>query len=190
MNERVRAGVAAFNTGEYAAARDVWREGGSTLADAAAVITRGRTGSFDGLASDARAAGEALSGVDGKRKVDVAALRDYLDTVTNDPEALERRRPPAITLDGERIALNDLDIEEVLALAPAIADTFGGERERAEAAVEYACEDLDEDGTSAFVTLCYDVVTDPEARPIAYQRLVERVERREAREKDVEGLFG
>ncbi|GAD51876.1 hypothetical protein MBEHAL_0636 [Halarchaeum acidiphilum MH1-52-1] len=194
MDESVRAGVAAFDSGEYAAARDVWREAGGDIADdlgdAAAVIVRGRAASVDGLAADVRAAGEALSGFDGKRGVSVADLRGYLETAADDPAVLERRRPPALTVDGEPIALDDLAIEEVFALAPALADAVGGERERIEKAVEYARADLDESGTSAFVTLCYDVVTDPEARPIAYQRLVERVDRRETRETDVEGLFG
>ncbi|GGM69418.1 hypothetical protein J2752_001955 [Halarchaeum rubridurum] len=193
---RLRAGVAAFDAGEYAAARDGWREAdseeGEALADAAAVIVRGRTGSFDGLAADAHAASETLGTLDEKRGVDASALRDYLGVVAGDPEVVERRLPPAIALDGERVTPDDLDIEGVLALAPAVAAASGGERERVERAVEYARADLGEDeaGTSAFVTLCYDVVTDPEARPVAYRRLVERVERREAREKDVEGLFG
>ncbi|MBP2250386.1 hypothetical protein J2754_000683 [Halarchaeum solikamskense] len=192
MHEGVRAGIAAFDAGEYAAARDVWRdanEPGEQLADAASVIVRGRAGSFDRVAADARAASETLSEFDVKRGVGVAALRDYLDTVAADPEVIARRRPPAIALDGGPVALDDLDVDGVLTLAPAVAAAAGGDRARVEQAVEYARSDLDGEA-NAFVALCYDVVTDPEARPVAYQRLVERVERREAREADVEGLFG
>ncbi|WP_435098634.1 DUF309 domain-containing protein [Halarchaeum sp. P4] len=205
MEDALLAGVAAFDAGQYEAASDVWSASTSeadaagdsdaglraALADYASVVADGRADNFDGLADRAKHARESLARLDGHRDVGVAAARDFLATVAADPEVLERRRPPHITVDGERVARSDLDISAVFALAPALAEALGYDAEPVAQGVAYARADLEagEEG-SQFVTLVYDVVTDDEMRPVAYQRLTERVERREAREKDVEGLFG
>lgn len=201
MEDALLAGVAAFDAGRYEAAREVWSastpEGSADerllngLVGYASVVVDGRAGGFDGLAARATRARESLAGLDGHRDVDVAAARDFLGAVSGDPELLERRRPPDVTVGGERVARSALDIGAVFALAPALADALGYDAGPVAQAVEYARADLEagEEG-SQFVTLVYDVATDDEMRPVAYQRLTERVERREAREKDVEGLFG
>ena len=70
------------------------------------------------------------------------------------------------------------------------AEARGFDEAVVERAVAYAEADLaDGRETSDFVTFVMDFARDREHRGIVFQRLSERVERRERREGDVEGLF-
>lgn len=210
MDDAVLAGVAAFDAGRYAAAREVWAgergddgegnesasdDGNGTLrgglAAFADVVVRGRNARFAELSTRAREAREALEALGGVEDgVDVDAVVAALDAIAADPEVLERRRPPYVTVGGDVVAPADLPPESVFALAPALAASLDYDADPVERAVRYARADRDAgEASSAFVTLVYDFVGDADARPVAYRRLVERGDRREAKEADVEGLF-
>lgn len=202
MEETLRAGAAAFNASRYEAAQEVWRDesGGADAADVrlldglaafAGVVTRGRAGQFEGLAECASEAVNMLTGIDTGRGVDTADVRDALVAINDDPAILERRDPPPVAIDGAPVWLDDLDLEATLALAGPLATDVGYKRSPVERAVQYARADLDAgDSGSTFVTLVFDFVREADARPIVHQRLVEHGNRRAARERDVEGLFG
>jgi len=200
MQSVLLGGVAAFDAGRYAAARDVWAsiepdeaadarllDGLSAFAD---VAVRGRNSAFDGLADRAAGVAETLAELDDHRGVDVDGVRETLAAVAADPEVLERRRPERVTVDGAPVALADLGLDAALSLAVPLADDLGYDPSPVARAVDYARADRDSgEPGSQFVAFVWDFVGDAEARPVAYRRLCERGDRREARERDVEGLF-
>jgi len=204
MDAPLRAGIAVYNAGDYHAAHDAWEDHWLDLeADTdderflhgliqftAAVhhATERNWGGATGLADSAR---EYLASLpDTYRGVDVAAVRAYLAVLGSDPEVIERRDPLALTHEGTVLALDDLGFESSAAAAAVYAEEGSYDEAIIEQAVAYARADLDAgEETSDFVTFVMDFARDPENRGIVAQRLSERVERREHRESDVDGLF-
>ena len=204
MEAPLRAGIAVYNAGNYHAAHDAWEDHWLDLESGtddeqflhgliqftAAVYhaTERNWGGATGLASSAR---EYLADLpDPYRGVDVAAVREYLGRLHDDPEVIERRPPLALTYEGDVLTLEDLDFESSAAAAEVYAEEGPYDESVVEQAVAYARADLDDgDETSDFVTFVMDFTRDGEHRGIIHQRLSERVERREQRESDVDGLF-
>jgi len=200
----LRAGIAVYNAGNYHAAHDAWEEYWLALESdtdderflhgliqfTAAVYhaTERNWGGATGLAESARAYLAALP--DTYRGVDVAAVREYLATLHADPEVIDRRAPLALTHEGEVLHLTHLDFASSAAAAEVYAEEGPYDEAVIEQAVDYARADLDAgDETSDFVTFVMDFARDSDNRGIVHQRLSERVERREQRESDVDGLF-
>lgn len=203
MEEALWAGAAAFTAGRYEAALEVWRDGSDDATDEADarlldglaafadVVARGRAGRFEGLPERASEAMDTLARIDMRGDLDAAGVRDALAAINDDPTVLERREPPTVAVGSAPVRLDDLGLEATLALAGPLAAAVGYERTPVERAVRYARADLDAgDSGSAFVALVFDFVREADARPIAHRRLVERGDRRAAKERDVEGLFG
>jgi len=205
MDAHLRAGAAIYNAGEYHAAHDAWeeewldRERGTDderllhgLIQFTAAIHHAHHANWAGVRGLAESGADYLADLPADhRGVNVGAVGAYLEATRDDPEHVERVGPPRLTVDDAALALADLDFEETAVAAPVLAEEYPGYDETVvERAVAYAHEDLaaGDDG-SKFITLVMDFVADAENRGLVYQRLRGHVERRRARERDVEGLF-
>ncbi|WP_136688722.1 DUF309 domain-containing protein [Halorhabdus amylolytica] len=204
MEAALRAGIALYNAGQYRIAHDAWEHSwiGMSGADErkdflqgliqfTVAIHHATVDNAAGARSLAEKAPTYLEGYgDGFAGVDLAPVRSYLGALREDPSVVDRRDPPTLTRHGEAVGLEDLDFDGTLLVADAIAETEDDE-ELIEQAIEYAQADLEAgDEGSQFVTFLFDYVRQPDARGIICQRLGEHVERRMARDEDVEGLFG
>jgi hypothetical protein len=204
MEAPLRAGIAVYNAGDYHPAHDAWEDHWLALKTdtddelflhgliqfTAAVYhaTERNWAGATGLAESAR--GYLVTLPDTYRGVDVAAVRDYLAALHADPEVIDRRDPLALTYEGEILHLDALGFESSAAAAEVYAEEGPYDEAVIEQAVAYARADLDAgDETSDFVTFVMDFARDSANRGIVHQRLSERVERREQRESDVDGLF-
>ena len=204
MRAELRAGVAIYNAGEYHAAHDAWEdrwlglESGSDderllhgLIQFTAAIHHARRRNWEGAVGLAESARDYLSGLPADyRGVDLGPVRSALESLSNDPEWIERRRPPRLIHEGETLALDDLEFEP----AAVAARVFGEEDERfegsvVERAIAYAEDEIESgDETGRFVALVLAFARGDE-REIAYRRLADQVDRRRSRDRDVDGLF-
>ncbi len=146
---------------------------------------------WEGAVGLADSAQSYLAGVpDDYRGVDLPPMRAMLETLASDPEVLERRAPVRLEHDGSHPQLADLDIDQTAIAAPILADEWGYDPEPLEQACTYAQTDLEAGADdSRFISLLFDFVREDDARGIIYQRLTGHVDRRQAREEDVQGLF-
>jgi hypothetical protein len=203
MDAALRAGIALYNGGHYRIAHDAWEHAWIGMAD-----SDERKDFLQGLiqftvaihhatvdnAAGARSLAEKAPGYLGSydeafEGVPLEPVREYLAAIREDPSVVDRREPPTLTCDGDAISLDELDFDGTILAADAIAETEGDE-ELIDATIEYARTDLEDgDEGSQFVTFLFDYVREPSARGIVRQRLGEHVQRREARDGDVEGLF-
>ncbi|GAB3039681.1 DUF309 domain-containing protein [Natronobiforma cellulositropha] len=204
MRDALRAGIAIYNDGYVHAAHDAWEprwlalDAGTDderllhgLIQFTAAVYHAHERNWAGCTGLAVSAREYLADLpETYRGVALETPRAFLERLGDDPALLERREPPALTHDGECVRLADLSFAETALAAPALADAFGLEETTLERAAHYARADLaaGDDG-SRFITLLFDVVREDDARALVYQRLESHLERREAREGDVEGLF-
>ncbi|MFB6104099.1 MAG: DUF309 domain-containing protein [Halobacteriaceae archaeon] len=203
MESSLRAGAAVFNAGYHHAAHDAWEqrwlelEAGPDerlfhgLIQYTAAVHHGDTQNWAGLQGLAASAHTNLADLDPDyRGVDVDPVRTYLAALAADPETIERRSPPAITVDGTPPTLAALDAAAAFVAAPVLAEALDYDETVLEQAVTYAETDLDrgEEG-SAFISLVLAFVGDDDRRPTVYDRVRAHVERRETRERDVEDLF-
>jgi hypothetical protein len=190
--ERLRAGIALFNSGHYLAAHEPWEELWledpreqredclQGLIQAAAATYKARTGNWSG------AVGLAESGTRYLTDCGYDDLRAWTERLAADPELAERERPPTLRLDGEAVAVDDLQFPAAAIAAEALAETRG--EEHVEAAAAYAQADVEAgDETSPFVTLTLSYLR--EQSPAVCQRIADHVDRRRTRESDVDGLF-
>jgi len=193
--DRVRVGVALYNTGRYLAAHEplesLWLEAPAGerddclqgLIQASAAVYKSRRGNDEGAAGLAGSAAEYLPDC---AAVDADALRAWLERLAVDPDVGRREEPPELRLDGDVVGIYDLAPAEVVAAAEAVAAAEDDDLLRR--AAGYAERDIAEgETTSPFVTLTLDCVRDP--TPVVRARLEEHVDRRRTRESDVEGLF-
>ncbi|WP_129114542.1 DUF309 domain-containing protein [Halegenticoccus tardaugens] len=204
MDDALRAGVAIYNAGEHHAAHDAWEdrwlelERGTDderflhgLIQFTAAIHHARRRNWRGATGLAASAGEYLGGLPPTyRGVDLAPIRGYLAALARDPEIAERRRPPALTVDGHALRPSDLDFEAAAVAARVLAeddDRFDGDV--LARAIEFAREELEEGTRTRFIALVADFAAKAERRELVYRRLREHVERRTQREEDVDGLF-
>ena len=204
MDDAVRAGVAIFNAGGYHAAHDAWEdrwldlERGSDderflhgLIQYTAAVYHARNRNWSGATGLAESAGEYLADLPADyRGVNVGDVRTYLCRLRADPELIERRRPLSLTVEGRRLAPADLDFDAAAVAALVLAEEAEAYDEAVlERAVEFARRERQAGSRTRFIAFVMDFASDPERRPLIYQRLREHVERRESRRRDVEGLF-
>jgi hypothetical protein len=193
--DRLRAGVALYNTGNYLAAHEPleskWLEAPAGerdeclqgLIQATAAVYKSRIGNHSGAAGLAESAAEYLNSCE---DLAVGALVAWLEKLAGDPTLGEHEEPPLLEIEGKALGIYDLPPAEVVTAAEAVAET--DDDELLEKASEYAALDLKNGRESTqFVTLTLDYLCDP--TPVVRQRLKEHVERRSTRESDVDGLF-
>ena len=204
MDDALRAGVAIYNDGYYHAAHDAWEDRWLELEEGTdderllhgliqftAAVYHARERNWDGAVGLAESAGEYLDGLpDEYRDVDLSPVRTYLEALASDPELIERRRPIALVHDGDVPTVGGLGFEPTAIAAVVLAEDLGYDEEPIVRARAYARDDLEAgDDGSRFITLLFDFVREGDHRGVVYQRLTGHVERRSAREEDVEGLF-
>lgn len=204
MFETLRAGVAVYNAGDFHAAHDAWEErwldleSGSDderflhgLIQFTAAGYHARRRNWEGATGLAESGRDYLAPLpETYRGVDVATVRRFLAALASDPETIERRGPPRLAVDGEVVTLEDLTPAEVVVAAIVYAEEEGYDEEPIERAGEYALSAL-EDGADdpPFLETLYAFVLEPEDRGIIHRRIAQQVQRRVAREEDLEGLF-
>jgi hypothetical protein len=204
MEPQLRAGAAIYNAGRYHAAHDAWEdhwldlESGTDderflhgLIQFTAAIHHARNGNWSGATGLARSAGGYLEDLPADyRGLNLNDVREYLATLADDPEVIERGTPLALVKDGEVVDIHDVGLHATLAAAEVFAEADGYDEEIVELACEYACRDAEEGvASSPFISLLFDFVREPDNRGIVFQRLSEHTERRRARNEDVDGLF-
>ncbi|APX97439.1 DUF309 domain-containing protein [Natronorubrum daqingense] len=204
MRDHLRAGAAIYNAGFYHAAHDAWEdywldlESGTDderllhgLIQFTAAVYHARERNWEGAIGLAASARAYLSGLPAEyRDIELESVRAFLVALESDPELIERRPPIRLVHEGDVPTRSSLGFEPTAIAATVLADELGFEEEPIERARSYARRDLEAgDDGSRFVTLLFDFVREDEHRGIIFQRLTEHVDRREARESDVEGLF-
>ncbi len=204
MRESLRAGIAIYNDGEFHAAHDAWEahwldlESGTEdeqllhgLIQFTAAVHHAYNGNWKGCIGVARSANEYLESLTGEyRGVALEELRPFLDDLAADPELVERRSPLEIIHAGSVPRVGDLEPGELAIAAPVLAEEWGYDEAILEQASSYAVTDLERGrDDSRFISLLYDFVREDENRGIIFRRLSGHVERRAAKESDVEGLF-
>ena len=204
MRTSLRAGVAIYNDGHFHAAHDAWEahwldlEAGTPdelllhgLIQFTGAVYHAHNRNWAGTVGLAESAVEYLADLDDDyRGCNVADVRWYLTDLADDPELIERRPPLALTHDGEAITLADCDPAETVVAAAVLAEEWGFDEAPIERAGAYALADLDAERDGELLALLFDFVDgDPEHRALVYQRLCQHVDRRESRDRDVEGLF-
>jgi hypothetical protein len=202
FEDRLRAGVALYTAGRYRAAHDpweaAWHEAAGDddpflhgLVQFTAAIHHGLGGNREGAVGLARSAQGYLAGLPSDyRGVDLDAVRGFLPELERDPQAA--REPPELRLGGRRLTLSDLEFPAARHAAAAVAEDLDGyDEELVERAGEYAVADLEAGrATTPFVALLLDFVDPGEtSRALVYARLERHVEKRDAEESDVDGLF-
>jgi hypothetical protein len=203
METALRAGMAIYNAGEFHAAHDAWEdtwldlERGSEderllhgLIQFTAATYHATEGNLEGARGLAASAREYLDGLEGYRGVNVGEIRDYLEGLATDPGSIETADAPELTVEGVPPTLDTAPFEVAVSAARVIAKEYSYDEEVLESAIEYARRDLaNGKETSPFVAGVLDFARDSDNRGIVAQRLGAHVERRAARESDLEGLF-
>ncbi|RQH01304.1 DUF309 domain-containing protein [Natrarchaeobius oligotrophus] len=204
MHDQLRAGVAIYNDGHYHAAHDAWEdrwldlESGTDderllhgLIQFTAAVHHARRRNWEGTVGLAESALEYLAELpDDYGGVRLPPLRVFLESLAADPAVIERRPPVALEHDGDAPALADLGFESTAIAAVVLAEELGYDEAAFERARAYARRDLEAgEDDSRFVALLFDFVREENSRGIVSQRLTQHVERRRARESDVDGLF-
>lgn len=204
MRNRLRAGVAIYNSGYYHAAHDAWEdrwldlESGTDderllhgLIQFTAAVHHARRRNWEGAAGLAESALEYLAALPADyRDVELRSVETTLEALAADPEVIERRSLPRIEHEGSAPALPDLDFDATAVAAVVLAAVLGFDADAVERARAYAERDLEAGrDDSRFISLLFDFVREDGHRDIVARRLIEHVEKRRAREEDVEGLF-
>jgi hypothetical protein len=195
--------MAIYNAGEFHAAHDAWeapwldRDRGTDderllhgLIQFTAAIHHATEGNPEGARGLAASAREYLDGLEGYRGVNVGDARGYLESLLADPTGIGPADAPELTIEGVPPSLDTAAFEVGAIAARVLAEEYGYGEKVIETAIEYARRDLaDGEETSPFVTLVLDFAREEDHRAVVAQRLGEHVERREAREADLKGLF-
>jgi len=181
MRDRLRAGVAIFNSGHYHAAHDAWEdrwlelEAGSDderllhgLIQYSGAVYHARERNWEGAVGLAESAGEYLAGLPTDyRDLRLEPIRVALDRLAADPEIIERRAPGRIEHEDDSPGLADLGFEPTAIAAVVLAEEFGYDEEPVGRARAYARRDLEAgDDGSVFITLLFDFVREDENRGI------------------------
>lgn len=189
--DRLLAGAAAYNVAEFRVAEAVWQEGEESLfhglAALAEAVAAGRSGKWERATAAAERARDLLADVDGG-PVSLPPLRGWLATFLADPESVERGRPPAVVVDGERRLPETLPLAAAGLAAEALAERGSYDAAVVADAMRFA-EREEYPDESRYATFLRDLVGNPDRRPIVFQRLEGMVERERRKERDVSGLF-
>jgi predicted metal-dependent hydrolase len=205
LTHSLRAGIAVFNEGGHHEAHDAWEgywlglDRGSDderflhgLIQFTAAVHHAHGQNWGGTTGLARSGRDYLTALPPThRGVNVDDVRAYLSRLAADPELAEREPPLRLRHEGVALTYDDLELPAATVVAEVVAEEAAPyDEEVVERATRYARSDLDDGAAnSPFVSLLLDFALDPAQRAMAYQRLAEHVQRRAAREADVEGLF-
>jgi len=208
VKQRLRAGIAVYNEGDYHAAHDAWEDTWLDLPDGSdderllhgliqftAAVHHARSRNWSGATGLATSAVEYLEPLPADhRGVNVGAVRRYLRALAADPETIERARPLALSHRGAMLQVADLDVPERGVAARVLAEEYGYDESVVADAARYAREEATGEGegrsgSRRFIALVTDFATEADRRGLVYQRLEGLVERRRSKESDVEGLF-
>jgi len=143
MRDRLRAGVAIFNSGHYHAAHDAWEdrwlelEAGSDderllhgLIQYSGAVYHARERNWEGAVGLAESAGEYLAGCPPTTVTSASSrFRVALDRLAADPEIIERRAPGRIEHEDDSPGLADLGFEPTAIAAVVLAEEFGYDEE-------------------------------------------------------------
>jgi len=202
MDQRLRAGVAVYNAGEYHAAHDAWEERWLDLEEGTdderllhgliqytAAVHHATNRNWAGAVGLAESGSAYLADVPTDyRGVDVARAREYLDLLATDPDRIERAPAWPLAIEGAVASVGELSAAELGIAAATVAEEYGFDASVPERAAERLANGTTENANRMW-TLLADFVTSAESRGIVHQRLGDHVEREEARDRDVEGLF-
>lgn len=202
IERALRVGAAIHNAGHSHAAHDAWEEVWLDLPEGdderllhgliqyTAAIHHARNRNWAGATGLAGSAREYLAELPSDYGgVALGPVLEVLSALKRDPEWIERTSPPRLVHQGEALSLSGLGVEECLEAAPILAAAEGYRRGPVERGCEYAREAVASGESNVFLALCVDFVREPARRGLVHERLAEHVERRRARERDVEGLF-
>jgi len=201
MEAALRAGIALYDEGYYHGAHDAWEdawldETGDDerllhgLIQCGAAVHHARNRNWEGATGVAASARDYLGALPSNyRGVNVAAVDAYLAVLARDPEVVERRPPVDITHRGATLSFADLAPPAAVRAAAVVAVEEGFDDETFAHAAEYARDGLDEGELNDYGAFLCDFLVEPENRALIAERLGQRVSRRRARERDVEGLF-
>ncbi|AEN07076.1 hypothetical protein [Halolamina sp.] len=189
--DRLLAGAAAYNVAEFRVAETVWVAGPgplfSGLAALADAVASGRAGEWTAATAAAERARELLAAAD-PAGISRPPLGRWLDTFLADPESVERGRPPAVLVDGERRVPGTLPLSAAGLAAEALATASEYDDAVITDAVMFAGRESQPE-QSTYATFLRDFVGNPDRRPVVYERLSGLVERDQRKERDVSGLF-
>ncbi len=203
MRDALRAGIAIYNDGHHHAAHDAWEARWLELeADTdderllhgliqfTAAVYHANRRNWEGSTGLAESAGTYLGPLSpAYRGVNVAPVRDFLETLATDPAVIERRPPLALTHEGTVLRLADLTPGEIFIAAGVLAEELGEDEAMIDRAIAFAREDLTERDSSRLLALLVDFTTDADNRRLIVDRLEAHVDRRQQRREDVDGLF-
>lgn len=212
MRDRLRAGVAIYNAGEYHAAHDAWEQRWLELEEGTdderllhgliqytAAVHHATERNWAGATGLTESAFEYLEDLPADyRGIGVDRAREYLRHLGRDPERIERAPPWPLLHDGTAIRPPVLEPDALVLAATTIAADYGYETtpiDRATAYLENGDDGDRRDSPRAdhtdrrLSTLLSEFVTAGDGRGIVYDRLTAHVDRLTARERDVEGLF-
>jgi len=201
MEAALRAGIALYDAGYYHGAHDAWEDAWLDttgdderllhgLIQCGAAVHHARNRNWEGALGVAASAQEYLDAIPpGYRDVNVAAVDAYLAVLECDPEVIERRPPVRLTHEGAALSFGDLAPPAAVKAATIVANAEGFDGDAFERAADYARTGLSEGELNEYAALLCDFLVDSERRALIASRLEQRVERRRARERDVEGLF-
>jgi len=204
MRVALRVGVAIYNDGHFHAAHDAWEdhwldlEPGTDderllhgLIQLTAAVYHAHERNWKGATGLAESAGEYLAPLPEEyRGVGLRRVRQYLAVLATDPEVVDRRPPVPLVHEGAVVRLDDLGFAETALVAGILADELGYDRGLIEDAVAYARTELEAGrDDSRFISLLFAFVREDDRRGTVHRRLTDHVDRRRAREDDVDGLF-
>jgi predicted metal-dependent hydrolase len=215
VRANVRAGLALFNDGFYHAAHDpleaAWLESDRDdtegrflqgLVQLTAAVHHARGRNWEGCVGLAASGREYLDDVPGAYAgVDVTLVRRVLETLATDPEVVERRPMPALTVDGERVTRERLEFDAAVLSAEALAEERELDASVIERAAAYAREDRERaarddpvpasarNEAAKLERFLVDFATNDADYDVVYARLADHVDRRDHRVSDVDGLF-
>jgi len=202
MHPHLRAGVAVYNAGRYHAAHDAWEERWLGLDDGdderflhgliqfTAVVHHGTDGNWSGAQGLAESGGEYLAALPSDyRGLNLDDVRPFLERVATDPQRVDWETPPRLTHEGVAVGYADLDFEATAVAAAVLAEADGYDEGVVADAVDYARDEVDEQGEGRFVGQLFAFVQESENRPFVYAHLSNHVERERQKDDDVVGLF-
>lgn len=190
-SDRLLAGAAAYNVAEFRVAERVWTDGEgplfSGLAALADAVACGRAGEWTAAVTAAERARALLADAE-PAEISRPPLGRWLDSFLADPESVERGRPPAVLVDGERRVPGTIPLQAAGLAAEALAAISEYEEGVLTDAIRFAGQEPQPE-QSTYATFLRDFVGNPERRPVVYERLSGLVERDRRKERDVSGLF-
>lgn len=201
MESSLRAGIALYTAGDTHAAHEPWEavwlelpEGDDEklfhgLIQFAGSVYHAERGNWSGAVGLAERAQRYLAPLETPyRGVDTEAVAVALDRLATDPERIEREPRPSLRYNGRRLTAADCELAAITTAAGVLAEHDDYDTDIVEAAIEYARAER-ETAQSTWIGLVATFIDEREHRPLVYDRLRRRVERRRQREQDVSGLF-